>query len=97
MKTFKEFNTPATEPATATTKGFPTFEEAIGDKKEGKSCMSETMMEKCNEMYESMCKEMEACHADDSERTAENYMSDCSTKMNEMMEGLKSCCEGCMS
>jgi hypothetical protein len=89
MKTFAEFTTKK-----ESAKGFPSFTEV----KEGKgtSCMSEMMMEKLNEMYEAMCEEMKACHADESEMTAENYMGECESKMNEMKEGLAKTCSECM-
>lgn len=93
MKTFSEFTTGKTE----TTSGFPTFSQVKeGETTEGK-CMSENMMEKCNEMYEAMCEEMKSCHADETAMTAETYIKECSEKLNEMMEGLKSTCESCMS
>jgi hypothetical protein len=57
-----------------------------------KGCMSESMVKKCNEMLESMCKEMADCHADDTERTAESYMKEASAKLNEMLEGLSANC-----
>jgi predicted component of type VI protein secretion system len=57
-------------------------------KNEGSSCMSESTVEKCNEMREAMCAEMDACHADETERTAESYMKEASAKLNEMLEGL---------
>jgi len=59
-------------------------------------CMSESMVKKCNEMYEAMCAEMKSCHEDKTERTAENYMAECNEKLNEMMEGIKSACNECM-
>jgi hypothetical protein len=64
-------------------------------KNEGSSCMSESMVEKCNEMLESMCKEMAACHADETERTAESYMKEASAKLTEMLEGLSAHCSEC--
>jgi len=60
------------------------------------SCMSETMIKKCNEMYEAMCEEMKACHADETEMTAENYRAECSEKLSEMMEGINKACESYM-
>jgi hypothetical protein len=39
---------------------------------------------------------MKACHADESEMTAENYMGECESKMNEMKEGLAKTCSECM-
>ena len=95
MKTFKEFTQPAEE-STASSKGFPTFEEAMAEEKAGKGCMSENMMEMMTEMYEGMCEEMKACHDDETERTAESYMSEAAHRMNEMMEGLKGHCKECM-
>jgi len=62
---------------------------------EGETCMSEGMIEKCNEMLESMCKEMAACHADETERTAESYMKEASAKLTEMLEGLSAHCSEC--
>jgi hypothetical protein len=96
MKTFREFSNPEAA-AAAPKKSFPTFEEALNGEKEGKTCMSESMMEKLNEMYESMCNEMKACHADETPNTAESYMKECSMKMNEMMENMQKACNECMN
>ena len=41
--------------------------------------------------------EMKACHADETEMTAENWMSECDSYMKECMESLKGCCEACMN
>lgn len=81
-----------------TMKTFNEFAQVNESKKtmEGK-CMSESMMEKCNEMYESMCNEMKSCHEDATAMTAESYMSECSEKLNEIMESMKKVCEGCMA
>ncbi len=66
---------------------------------EGKSssCMSESMHKKMNEMYESMCNEMKACHEDETKMTAENYMSEANEKLNEMMENMANQCAGYMN
>jgi len=90
MKTFAEFTSAETAPNTS----FPTFTQV----KEGKdmSCVSETMMEKMNEMYEAMCEEMKACHEDETEMTAKDYMSEASQCMKEMMEKMQGKCEECM-
>jgi len=93
MKTFGEFV--GKSETNATSSAMPSFKEVMEG--EGKSsCVSEGMMEKLNEMYESMCEEMKSCHEDETERTAEGYMSECESKINEMMEGLKNCCKECM-
>jgi len=60
------------------------------------SCMSETMIKKCNEMYEAMCEEMKACHADETEMTAENYRKECESKINEMYESISKACNEIM-
>lgn len=93
MKTFKEFTLP--EVIAPAKKSFPTFEDVMSDN-EGKTCMSEEMMEKLDEMYESMCEEMKACHNDESENTAESYNKACSERLNEMMEGMTKACENMM-
>jgi hypothetical protein len=61
------------------------YNEFINEGKSSK-CMSESMYKKMDEMYEAMCSEMKACHEDSTSHTAENYASECSEKLNEMME-----------
>jgi hypothetical protein len=63
---------------------------------EGKSCMSEATSKKLNEMVEAMCKEMKACHDDESENTAESYMKECEGMMTKMKESLTEACNECM-
>jgi hypothetical protein len=93
MKTFGEFVGKTGLPAKSSS--VPSFKEVMEG--EGKtSCISESMHEKLNEMYEAMCEDMKTCHEDETERTAENYMKDCESKMMEIMEGLKKCCDDCM-
>lgn len=88
MKTFGEVINRKNETKNSV---LPSFKEVLEG--EGKtSCMSEGMCEKLNEMYESMCSEMKSCHEDDTERTAEGYMSEAEAKIIEMMESLKSEC-----
>ena len=89
MKTFAEFTGAAT--VEAAPKTFPTFAQVKEGK--GSSCMSEMMMEKMNEMYEAMCEEMKACHEDETEMTAKDYMSEASHSMKEMMEKMQGMCE----
>lgn len=92
MKTFGEVINRKNETKNSV---LPSFKEVLEG--EGKtSCMSESMMEKCNEMCESMCSEMKSCHEDETERTAESYMSEAKAKITEMMESLKSECNECM-
>jgi hypothetical protein len=92
MKTFGEF---VGKGETKPTSSMPSFREVLEG--EGKtSCMSEGMCEKLNEMYESMCSEMKTCHEDETERTAEGYMSEAEAKIMEMMESLKNDCKECM-
>ena len=92
MKTFAEFT--GNDKAAADNNSFPTFSQV----KEGKgmSCMSEGMMAKMNEMYEAMCEEMKACHEDETEMTAKDYMGEASSCMKEMMENMQAKCEECM-
>lgn len=64
-------------------------EELKKKKNEGEfSHMSEGMIAKCNEMLESMCKEMEDCHSDETDRTAESYAKEAGAKLTEMMESI---------
>lgn len=94
MKTFKEFNSPEHATTDVAKKSeFPTFNEAM---KEGKSCMSESVHSKLNEMCENMMSEMKSCHEDETENTAEGYMSEAEGKMTEMLEALKAHCNECM-
>jgi len=95
MKSFIEELRPESPAAQEIKGGFPTFEEAVATK-EGKTCVSESMMEKLNEMMEAMKSEMKACHDDESANTAESYMKECESKLNEMMESMKSHCNECM-
>ena len=90
MKTFKEFvNIKQTNPNRI--EGVPTFQQVVEGA--GSSCMSESMMEKLNEMYESMCSEMKTVHEDETERTAESYCAEAEGKMMEMLKEMKSTCE----
>lgn len=92
MKTFGEVIRRKNETKTST---LPSFKEVLEG--EGKSsCISEGMMEKLNEMHEAMCEEMKSCHEDETDRTAEGYMSEAKAKITEMMEGLKGECNECM-
>ncbi len=92
MKTFGEVIGHKNE---TTNSALPSFKEVLEG--EGKtSCMSEAMCEKLNEMCESMCSEMKACHEDETERTAESYMKECEGKINEMYEAMKAHCNECM-
>jgi hypothetical protein len=70
-------------------------EESLNEATHGK-CMSEATHKKLNEMYESMCNEMEKVHNDESKMTAENYSKECSEKLTEMMKKMESACEACM-
>ena len=89
MKTFGEFIGKTDLPAKSTS--MLSFKEVLEG--EGKtSCMSESMCEKLNEVCEAMCSEMKACHEDETEMTAENYMKDCGGMIKEMMEKLQSQC-----
>ena len=60
------------------------------------TAMSEAMCEKLNEMCEAMCKEMQSCHADESEMTAESYKKECEGKITEMMENIAKACNEIM-
>ena len=91
MKTFTEFT--GKEDPTVINPSFPTFEEATTA--ESKSCVSEKMQSLIKEMCESGMSEMKACHEDETEMTAENWMSECDAYMKECMEGLKNCMESC--
>jgi len=92
MKTFGEVINRKNE---TTNSALPSFREVLEG--EGKtSCVSEGLMEKLDEMYEAMCEEMKSCHEDETDRTAEGYMSEASAKITEMMEGLKGKCDECM-
>ena len=95
MKSFIEEVRPESPEVQQAKGAFPTFEEATATK-EAKGCMSESMMEKLNEMAEAMKNEMKSCHEDDSDNTAESYMKECEGNMNEMMESLKGHCNECM-
>jgi len=92
MKTFAEFTGATTQAAQSN--GFPTFNQV--KEGNGMSCVSEGMMAKMNEMYEAMCEEMKACHEDETEMTAKDYMSEASQYMKEMMENMQGKCEECM-
>jgi hypothetical protein len=78
-------------------KSFSEFSGSTVNEGKSSSCMSESMHKKMNEMYESMCNEMKACHEDETKMTAENYMSECSEKLNEMMENMANECAGYMN
>ena len=95
MKSFIEEVRPESPEVQQAKGAFPTFEEATATK-EAKGCMSESMMEKLNEMVEAMKNEMKSCHEDESDNTAESYMKECEGNMNEMMESLKGHCNECM-
>jgi hypothetical protein len=92
MKTFKEFVNIKQEKKID---GVPTFSQVLEGA--GSSCISESMHEKLNEMYESMCNEMKAVHEDETERTAESYCSEAEGKMMEMLKEMKSTCESYMA
>jgi hypothetical protein len=91
MKTFTEFT--GKEDPTVINPSFPTFEEANAP--EAKSCVSEKMKSLIKEMMDEGMMEMKACHADESDNTAETYMKECDSYMKECMEGLKTCMESC--
>jgi hypothetical protein len=91
MKTFTDFI--GREEPTTTSTAFPTFEEANAS--EAKSCVSEKMKALIKEMMEAGMSEMKACHEDESDNTAETYMTECDAYMKECMEGLKECMESC--
>jgi len=96
MKSFTEF-VGKEEPTTAKN-SFPTFEEANQGKDvagEKGSCVSDKMKALIKECMESGMAEMKACHEDETEMTAENWMSECDTYLKECMEGLKECMESC--
>ena len=95
MKTFTEFV--GNEEPTIINPTFPTFEEATTEKNESKGCVSEKVKALIKEMCESGMTEMKACHEDDTDNTAENYMAECDTYMKECMEGLKECCDTCIN
>jgi hypothetical protein len=73
-------------------KSFSQFSGSTVNEGKSSSCMSESMHKKMNEMYESMCNEMKACHEDETSMTAENYMSEANGKLNEMMENMANQC-----
>jgi len=99
MKTFTEFV--GQETPTTTKASFPTFEEVSQEdettnEKESSSCVSEKMKALIKECMESGMMEMKACHEDETEMTAENWMAECDSYMKECMEGLKECCDTCI-
>ena len=96
MKTFTEFVGKEEPTNTTTPTAFPTFEEATTEKSESKGCVSEKTKALIKEMMESGMMEMKACHEDDTDNTAENYMAEYDSCMKECMEGLKTCMESCM-
>lgn len=76
-------------------KNFKTFQEFASMHESNMSeggCMSEAMMDKCNEICEAMCEEMKACHEDETEKTAESYKAECSEKLKEMMKVVENMC-----
>jgi hypothetical protein len=98
MKTFSEFTGNDTQATSMT--AFPTFEEVAQGKDvagEPAACLSDKMKDLIKEMCESGMMEMKSCHADESEMTAENWMSECDSYMKECMESLKGCCDECMN
>jgi hypothetical protein len=98
MKTFTEFTNKVSDPATSI--AFPTFEEVSQGKDvagETSSCLTEKMKKLINEMCESGMAEMKACHADETEMTAENWMAEYNSCMKESMDSLKGCYEACMN
>jgi hypothetical protein len=92
MKTFTEFV--GKEEPTNTTTTFPTFEEATNEMTES-SCVSEKMKALIKDCMESAMMEMKACHEDETEMTAENYMSEYDSCMKESMESLKEYMKSC--
>ena len=97
MKTFTEFV--GKEEPTNTPQSFPTFEEVAQGKDvagENASCVSDKMKALIKECMESGMMEMKACHEDETEMTAENWMAECDSYMKECMEGLKECCDTCI-
>jgi len=95
MKTFSEFTTKGSEAATSI--AFPTFEEVSQGKEVTSTCLTEKMKTLIKEMCESCMTEMKSCHADETEMTAENWMSEYNSAMKECMESLKGCCDECMN
>jgi hypothetical protein len=92
MKTFGEVIGHKNE---TTNSALPSFKEVLEG--EGKtSCVSEGLMEKLNEMYESMCEDMKACHEDETEKTAESWMKECDSKLSQIKENLQKECNECM-
>jgi hypothetical protein len=76
--------------------GNESIDENMDESIKSSSCMSESMHKKMNEMYESMCNEMKACHEDETPMTAESYMSEAKGKLNEMMENMAGKCNSYM-
>jgi hypothetical protein len=98
MKSFAEFTNKET--ITKTPTAFPTFEDVAQGKDvagEGSKCLSDKMKNLIKEMCECGMSEMKACHEDDTEMTAENWMSECDSYMKECMESLKGQCDECMN
>lgn len=98
MKTFSEFT--GTDTKTITPTAFPTFEEVAQGKDvvtQDAACLSDKMKNLIKEMCECGMSEMKACHEDDTEMTAENWMSECDSYMKECMESLKGQCDECMN
>ena len=91
MKTFTEFIGKET---TNTPSAFPTYEEATNKASES-SCVSEEMKARIKEICESAMMEMKACHEDETEMTAENYMAEYDSCIKESMESLKEYMKSC--
>lgn len=95
MKTFSEFTGNDTQATSMS--AFPTFEEVSQGKEVTSTCLTEKMKTLIKEMCESCMTEMKSCHADETEMTAENWMSEYNSAMEGCMESLKGCCEACMN
>jgi len=99
MKTFAEFTQETAAPAPS---GLPTFvevKEGADETTQGKdvACMSESMKKKMDEMYEALCEDMKACHEDDSERKAEDWLKECMECWKGMEGKLVQECESYMA
>jgi hypothetical protein len=76
---------------------FPTFEEVSQGKEVTSSCLTEKMKSLIKEMAECGMSEMKSCHEDETEMTAENWMSEYNSAMKGCMESLKTSCNEYMN
>jgi hypothetical protein len=90
MKTFSEFSHAIPEKKS---EGFPTFSQM---QEAESSCMTENLKNKISEIMSACKEEMLTIHGDESPKTAENWMAEYNSYMEQCMETLQKDCDECM-